>query len=447
MSDDRDRRKDQDPTVDFGDEFGEVSFASDDDSGPAISFSGGDTEQLPHWTEPPTGEVPRFLKDPTGSTRRPTDDTQGSDPTTVWSAYRDDEPTGGSRRPTVDLTGSSSRKFETTTPPPVERPARSGRIVIGTDPTGETRRPLPRDASTAQRRRPTQVTRAPREPRGPQDRGRDLPTAIAVGALLAAVYIAATVWRPAAVMAIVIAAVGLASFEFLKKSEAAGYKPALVIGVVGSVAAPLAAYWIGDAALPLVFAFAFMATAITFVGSDGLESGPLPNTSITMMPLLWTGLLGSYAALILRFSTYGGSFADTGTDTLFIVVAGVIAHDVAAYSVGSAAGRTPLREWISPNKTIEGFLGGVIGTFAAVIIIGMQSNTWNDASEWILLAVVISIFAPLGDLAESMFKRNLNVKDFGSVFRGHGGALDRFDSLLFTLPAAYYLTLVIQPWG
>ena len=106
-----------------------------------------------------------------------------------------------------------------------------------------------------------------------------------------------------------------------------------------------------------------------------------------------------------------------------------------------------MREWISPNKTIEGFLGGVIGTFVTVIIIGMRSNTWNDLSEWILLAIVISVFAPLGDLAESMFKRNLNIKDFGSVLRGHGGALDRFDSLLFTLPAVYYLTLVIQPWS
>ena len=445
MSDDRDKRKDQDPTVDFGDEFGEVRFASDDDSGPAITFSGGETEQLPHWTEPPTGEVPRFLKDQTGGTRR--DDTRGSDPTSVWSAYRDDEPTGGSNRPRVDLTGGSTRRFETTTPPPVQRPHREGRIVIGTDPTGETRRPAPRDPSTAQRRRPAQVTRAPREPRAVPAGGRDLPTATAVGALLGAAFIAATVWRPAAVMVIVLAAVGLAAFEFLQKAETAGYKPAMVIGVVGSVSAPLAAYWIGDAALPLVFAFAFMATAITFVGSDGLESGPLPNASITMMPLIWIGLLGSYAALMLRFSTYGGSYANTGTDTLFIVVAGVIAHDIAGYFVGSAAGRTPLREWISPNKTIEGFLGGVIGTFVVVVVIGMRSDTWNDFSEWILLAVVISVFAPLGDLAESMFKRNLNIKDFGSVLRGHGGALDRFDSLLFTLPAVYYLTLVIQPWS
>lgn len=458
MSDNNDRRargeddRTNDPTVDFGDEFGVVRFSDEDDSGPALSFSGGDTEQLPHWTEPPTGEIPRFLKDPTGGQARPVDETRAADSTSVWSAYRDDSPTGGTRRPPVDLTGGASRKFETSPPPPVERPRREGRIVIGTDPTGETRRPAPRDQSTAQRRRPTQVTRAPR----PESRtgsaprpvpARDLPTATAVGALMAAAFIAATVWRPAAVMVIVVAAVGLAAFEFLTQSESAGYRPATVIGVVGSVAAPLAAYWIGDAALPLVFAFAFIATAITFVAADGVESAPVPNTAITMVPLIWVGLLGSYAALILRFSTYGGSYENTGTDTFFILVVGVIAHDIVAFFAGRAAGRTPLRQWISPNKTVEGLVGGVVGTFVAVIVVGMQSTTWNDPSEWILLAIVISIFAPLGDLAESMFKRNLNIKDFGSVIKGHGGALDRFDSLLFAMPAVYYLTLVIQPWA
>jgi phosphatidate cytidylyltransferase len=264
---------------------------------------------------------------------------------------------------------------------------------------------------------------------------------------MAAAFIAATVWRPAAVMVIVVVAVGLAAFEFLSQAEGAGYRPATVIGVVGCVASPLAAYWIGDAALPLVFAFAFLATAITFIAADGVESAPVPNTAITMMPLIWVGLLGSYAALILRFSTFGGTYENTGTDTFFILVIGVIAHDIVAFFAGRAAGRTPLRSWISPNKTVEGLIGGIVGTFVAVILVGMQSTTWNDPIEWVMLAVVISIFAPLGDLAESMFKRNLNIKDFGSVLKGHGGALDRFDSLLFALPAVYYLTLVIQPWS
>jgi phosphatidate cytidylyltransferase len=448
-----------DPTIDFGDEFGVVKFAETDDSGPALAFGTNDTEQLPHWTESPTGEVPRFGKTDDQPTRRIVigandsgRDRDNSDNSDVWSAYNEPDPSAstGARRPS----------FETTTPPPVSSPRREGRIVIGTDPTDERRRPVARDASGAQSRpvsrpasrstssaRGAQVTRAQRSSSGPSA-GRDLPTATAVGALLAAVFIASLMWRPAAVMLLIAVLIGVAAFEFFTQANASGYRPSTIIGVVGCVAAPLCAYWIGDAALPLVLVFSFIATVVVFVGSDGIESGPVPNAAIMMLAIMWIGLMSSYGALILRFSTSRGpAFVNVGTDTLFIVVIGVIANDMAAYFTGTAMGRTPLRDWISPAKSIEGLIGGTIGTFIAVVLVGMQSTTWNSFGDWFLLALVISVMAPLGDLAESMFKRNLNVKDFGTVLRGHGGVLDRFDSLLFVLPATYYLTLVIQPWG
>ena len=463
-----------DPTIDFGDEFGVVKFAETDDSGPALAFGTNETEQLPHWTEMPTGEVPRFGKTDDQPTRRivigandSSRDRDDSDNSDVWSAYNEPDPSAstGARRPS----------FETTTPPPVSSPRREGRIVIGTDPTDERRRPVARDASGAQSRpvsrpasragsssgsrssssatskgssaRGAQVTRAQRSSSG-SSAGRDLPTATAVGALLAAVFIASLMWRPAAVMLLIAVLIGVAAFEFFTQASASGYRPSTVIGVVGCVAAPLCAYWIGDAALPLVIAFGFIATVVVFVGSDGIESGPVPNTAIMMLAMLWIGLMSSYAALILRFSSANGAaFVNVGTDTLFIVVIGVIANDMAAYFAGTAMGRTPLRDWISPAKSIEGLIGGTVGTFFAIVLVGMQSTTWNSFGDWFLLALVISVMAPLGDLAESMFKRNLNIKDFGTVLRGHGGVLDRFDSLLFVLPAAYYLTLVIQPWG
>lgn len=248
-------------------------------------------------------------------------------------------------------------------------------------------------------------------------------------------------------MAVIVVIIGFASFEFFTSVTERGYRPPTIIGVIGCVAASLSAYWIGDAALPLVFVFAFFASSITFIGSSSIESGPVPNIAITMLGLTWIGLLGSYGALILRFSTYGGGLANAGTDTLFILVAGVIANDIAAFFVGRTAGRTPLRDWISPQKSIEGAIGGAIGTLGAVVLVGLQSSTWNSVGEWILLSLVIVIMAPLGDLTESMFKRNLEVKDFGSILKGHGGVLDRFDSLIFTLPAVYYLALVIQPWN
>jgi len=156
--------------------------------------------------------------------------------------------------------------------------------------------------------------------------------------------------------------------------------------------------------------------------------------------------------LIRRFSTAPGSSLPTagnrGTDTLFLLALGVVANDVGALFVGSAAGRTPLRAWISPNKTVEGFIGGALMTIIALVVVGIGkwSDTWVSQTHLFLLAIVIAIMAPAGDLVESMFKRNLDTKDFGSIVKGHGGVLDRFDGFLFTLPAVYYLTLVLEPW-
>jgi phosphatidate cytidylyltransferase len=87
-------------------------------------------------------------------------------------------------------------------------------------------------------------------------------------------------------------------------------------------------------------------------------------------------------------------------------------------------------------------------TVIALMLVGISesSSTWTSYWDLLALAAVISIMAPMGDLVESMFKRNLDVKDFGSIVKGHGGVLDRFDGFLFTLPAVYYLTLVLEPW-
>ncbi|MEY2446165.1 MAG: phosphatidate cytidylyltransferase, partial [Ilumatobacteraceae bacterium] len=102
----------------------------------------------------------------------------------------------------------------------------------------------------------------------------------------------------------------------------------------------------------------------------------------------------------------------------------------------------------SPNKSVEGLFGGTVATILAMVIVSLtdRSTTWNSVGDLILLGIVISIMAPLGDLTESMFKRNLDIKDFGTIVRGHGGVLDRFDGFLFALPAVYYLLQVLQPW-
>ena len=104
-----------------------------------------------------------------------------------------------------------------------------------------------------------------------------MPTAVATGLVLIAAFFGTIMWRPAAVMLIVLAVVALAAVEFFSKVTEKGYRPATFAGLLACVSAPLAAYWIGDAALPLVFAFGFLAASIGFLGASGVQSGPRPS--------------------------------------------------------------------------------------------------------------------------------------------------------------------------
>ena len=245
---------------------------------------------------------------------------------------------------------------------------------------------------------------------------RNLPAAIAAGAVLAALFIVATLWRPVGVLALVVAVLAIAAFEYFGKVTEKGYRRPWRPG--WRPASPRRSPPTGsaDGALPLVVAFAFIAGAVGFIGASGVESGPLPNMAVTTMGVVWIGLLGSFAALILRWSNEGPAVENIGTDTLFLIVLGVVANDIGALFVGSSIGKTPLRGWISPAKTVEGLIGGTLMTLLVLFVVGLtdRSDTWTTG-DLLILGVVIAVFAPLGDLTESMFKRNLDVKDFGTV--------------------------------
>ncbi len=447
-----------------------------------LSFGPNDTGPLPHWTEPPTGELPRVLSSGNGG-----DHTEDLD---VWSTFsgkqpvwRDDpveDPSGAiddfrdmgegvagddglAPDPFFDATapGNDTGRIEV---PPRREP---GRITIGTDPTDDGSRPIPRRGRPGEPPprgksparsggRPVQGGRpatAGARPAG-GTAGRDMPVAIAVGIALAAAFILAIMISPVVVLVVICVVLTLAAVEFFDKVTEKGYRPANIAGILACLGAPLAAYMIDLRALPLVVVFAFAAGCATFIGAASVDSSPMPNMAITTLGVVWIGLLGSYGVLILNMSNIGAVVAkgfiskQIGTDTLCLLAIGVVANDVGALAVGSVAGRTPLRAWISPNKSVEGFIGGAVVTLLAMFVIGLmeRSNTWNSTGDLLLLGVVIAIFAPLGDLTESMFKRNLDVKDFGSIVKGHGGVLDRFDGFLFTLPATYYLLTVLHPW-
>jgi phosphatidate cytidylyltransferase len=456
------------------DEFGDPHFADDalpTDMVPAVddglSFGPNDTGSLPHWTEPPTGELPKLFAED----RR-------DDELDVWSTFTTEQPawkedSGGYDRSIDEPTEDVGRRglFSDDASDDVTRrglfsddegyldpdqsdalvapvPGRreTTRISIGTGPDETGARPTaggrPRSAPSG--------PRAGRAARSDASRrstagvgGRDMPTAIAVGLIIAAAFLGALMWKPIAVLAIVVLITGLAAVEYFDKVTEKGYRPATLIGIIACIAAPLAAYWVGEAAITLVLVIAFIAAATTFIGADSLQSAPMPNMAITTLGIMWIGLMGAYAALLADISN---APSNIGTDTLFIIAVGVVANDVGALFVGSAAGRTPLRAWISPNKSVEGLIGGALLTLIAVYVVSLQSDTWNQPLEVLILGLAIAVLAPIGDLTESMFKRNLDVKDFGTLVRGHGGILDRFDGFLFVLPAAYYLLQVLEPW-
>ena len=268
---------------------------------------------------------------------------------------------------------------------------------------------------------------------------RDMPMAVLVGVFLSAVILVALQVGPALALVVATVVLGLAAVEFLSAVRVAGYQPAVVLGLAGVVTTPLAAYWRGMDGIVVVLVLTVVFGTLWYLTGVGVE-GPMRGLAVTVLAVAYIGVLGAHAALMLQIPTHG-----TGLLTAAIVL--TVAHDVSAMAIGRAAGRTPLSR-ASPNKTLEGLLGGAVVTVAVGVVMGLVGMpapiAEGPGSFWtaVLLSVVVAVAAPIGDLAESMLKRDLDIKDMGSLLPGHGGILDRFDAMLFSLPATYYVALM-----
>ena len=159
-----------------------------------------------------------------------------------------------------------------------------------------------------------------------------------------------------------------------------------------------------------------------------------------MFVYAWIGVLGSYALMLIApmYSTNRHGLA-----YLFGAVALTVANDSGALFVGRWLGRRPLNRALSPNKTVEGFIGGTLVTIVVAALVLPRISPWTMTAA-LETAVALSIVVPLGDLFESMVKRTLGVKDLGRLLPGHGGMLDRIDGLLFALPTVFYLVHVLK---
>lgn len=150
--------------------------------------------------------------------------------------------------------------------------------------------------------------------------------------------------------------------------------------------------------------------------------------------------------LLLRAGPWASDPANTGNkgvQYVILIAVGTVVRHVAAYLLGSKIGKTPLSA-VSPNKTIEGLAVGMgVSLLVTLVLGGLFHLGTATLGQAFLLGVVVAVVAPVGDLFESMIKRDLGVKDMGSVLPSHGGLLDRLDAFLFTLPAGYYVLKMV----
>ena len=278
-----------------------------------------------------------------------------------------------------------------------------------------------------------------RAPIGGSAGGRDLQTATIVGVAMMVALFVAYALGAAVLMLLSTLIVTAAALELFNLIQHRGFRPATLLGVCATIAVMFAVYWRGEVAVPLILALVFVTSMLWYM-LHVVDARPVVNVGLTMMTFVWIGVFGSYASLLLR--------AHNGKKLLLLAVLVTVAADTAAFFAGRSIGSRPLAPAVSPGKTWEGVFAGGFGAIIFSLILSKLpfvglSKVWS-LKHALLLGLVVAVIAPIGDLCESMVKRDLDLKDSGSVIPGHGGLLDRFDAILFVLPATYYLAVYLR---
>jgi CDP-diglyceride synthetase len=260
-------------------------------------------------------------------------------------------------------------------------------------------------------------------------------TGVGIGAVTLVCFLAGT----AAVLVLSSVVLAVAMTECYRALQRARYRPAAALGLLAAPGAAIAAYFGGPLGLCLVGAGMVVASFCWFLLGVTRHS-PVVNLGVTLMGWVWIGLLGGFAGLLLDPAVFPHR---AGLAFFLGAVEATVAYDVGGYLFGSWLGKRPMVPRISPKKTWEGLIGGCLAAFAVAVAVASQMSPWSYG-RGALLGVVVVVVAPIGDLAESMVKRDLRLKDMGSLLPAHGGALDRIDALLFVLPATYCLVRLLH---
>ena len=229
----------------------------------------------------------------------------------------------------------------------------------------------------------------------------------------------------------------LAMVEFLALGKAKGYDVpvvlciAIMLVIMGAFVLPQLSVELG------MFTALLVIPAWYVIGRKSLEDS-LPSSAVAVLATTYVGMLGG-SLIRLR-----NDFPE-GSNLVYFLLLVVWLGDSGAYYVGKKFGRHKLSPRISPKKTIEGLIGGMAASAIAAVVIQLTFFQAMPLHHAIIVAVILSVAGVIGDLTESMWKRSAAVKDSGTLLPGHGGFLDRFDSILFTAPLLYfYWTLVVH---
>ena len=410
--------------------------------GPVSEPPGGEMPPLPHWTEPPTGAVPAIFADDTGE--QPISDELGA-----WAQVAGSSPrfrTEGSDWAEADfgedVSGEHERLGALSEAEPVDEEAEFAEALA------QRRRRVPRSLragsaaganapSTAGPARPARRA-APPEPdatNGNAAPARDLPTAIMTAATIVILALVCFVQGRTTTALLASVIIAIASIEFCNALRTKGLRSATPIVLLASGSLPIAVKHYGVGAYPIYFALVVVIAMLWFLW-EVTPGRPLLGVATTVLGFAYIGGLGGFAGLLLA--------ARDGVGLILGVAICTIAYDVVGFFVGSQFGRTPIAPKISPNKSVQGTVAGMAASLLLGWVLVSQITPWNHHYGGLLLGLLVAGGAFLGDLCESMIKRDLGLKDFGTLLPGHGGVLDRFDGLLFCLPIAYYLAVALK---
>ncbi|MBB2910071.1 phosphatidate cytidylyltransferase [Streptosporangium becharense] len=264
--------------------------------------------------------------------------------------------------------------------------------------------------------------------------GRNLPVAVAVGLGLALVIIFSLYFVKELFLAVIIAAVGLGVTELVRSFAEREINVPLVPVLAGMAGMLTGAYWGGTSWLVGVFAMTVL-VLLTWRMFQGTE-GYVRDAAATVLVVVYPSLLAGFVTLLL-------AHPQEGADQVVVFIATTVASDIGGYFAGISLGKHKMAPVISPKKTWEGFAGSALACMA----VGGWLVAWllgADVWKGVLIGAVVVVFATLGDLVESVIKRDLGVKDMSSVLPGHGGMMDRLDSLVAAvIPVWILLALLV----